>query len=81
LRVERRAEPEPPAAGGQECQENDRCGQQLVEDLAVDVDVVPDDVRLQRRDQRRGEPGARRDEAAADLVDEQRGRDGDGGLR
>ena len=51
---------------------------ELVEDLAVHVDVVPDEVRVQRRDARAAiSADPLRDEPPPDLVDEQRGRDRD----
>ena len=51
-------------------QQHDRDGEELVEDLAVLVDVVPDEVRVQRRDHRCDEAHPLRDEAPPDLVDE-----------
>ena len=42
---------------------------------------MPDDVRMQRRDQRGDEPDARRPQPRADLEDDERGRDGDDDLR
>jgi hypothetical protein len=45
------------------------------------VDVVPHEVRVQRRDGRRHEARTARDESTPELVDEQRGRDGDDDLR
>ncbi len=45
-----------------------------IEHLAVQVDVVPDDVRVQRRDQRGDEPDPGRAQARADLEHDERGR-------
>ena len=60
-----RAEPERPPLPEGEHAEHDRGREQLVEDLAVLVDVVPDEVRVQRRDHRgdHARPSARRSAA------------------
>ena len=79
-RAEDGAEPERPPLPEREHAEHDRGREQLVEDLAVLVDVVPDEVRVERRDDGRDHAGLPRDEAPPDLVDEQRGRDGDADL-
>ena len=68
--TERRAGQRP---AGDEGEPEHRRPEQLVEDLAVAVDVVPDEVRLQRRRERCDETDARREAAAADLVDDERG--------
>ena len=52
-----------------------------VEHLPVQVDVVPDDVRMERRDQRGDEPDAGRAQPRPDLEDDERRRDGDDDLR
>ena len=52
-----------------------------VEHLPVQVDVVPDDVRMQRRDQRGDEADAGRAQPRPDLEDDERGRDRDDDLR
>ena len=54
---------------------------QPVEHLAIQVDVVPDDVRVQRRDRRGDEADAGRAEPRPDREDDQRRRDRDGDLR
>ncbi len=55
--------------------------EEVVQDLAVHVHVVPDEVRVQRRQQRRDEPDPPVDDAPADLVDEPRRRDRHRGVR
>ena len=62
-------------------QQDDRRREELVQDLAVHVDVVPDEVWVERGGERGEEAGERRDPASPDLVDEQRGRGRDGDLR
>ena len=52
-----------------------------VEHLPVQVHVVPDHVRMERRDERGDEPDAGRPQSRADLEDDQRRRDGDDDLR
>ncbi len=54
-----------------------RRSEELVEDLAVAVDVVPDEVRLQRRDHRRDQADPRAKEPPAGLEDDDRRGDGD----
>ena len=49
--------------------------EEVVEDFAVHVHVVPDEVRVQRRQHRGDEPDLPVDDATADLVDEPRRRD------
>ena len=71
-------EPAAPLADEERQQDDDR-RQQLVEQLAVDVDVVPDEVRTERRHDRSDEPRAMREEPPPRLVDDEgrEGRDGD----
>ena len=54
---------------------------QLVEDLAVPVQVVPDEIGLERRDHRSHQPDARRQEPPPDLEHDDRRRDRDQELR
>ena len=70
-----------PACRDDENEQKDRGAQELVEDLPVDVDVVPDEVWVQRRDDRGDESGALGDVAAPDQIDEQGRRYGDRDLR
>ncbi len=55
--------------------------QEPVQQLAVQVDVVPDDVGVEGRDQRRDEADADRAQARADLEDDERCRDRHDDLR
>src|SRR5204863_6201035 len=57
--------------GGDDDAEHDRGGKQLVEDLAVEVDVMPHEVRVERRHHRSEHAGAPRQDARADRVDEE----------
>ncbi len=67
--------------GGHQRREDDRRGEQRVQDLAVHVDVVPDEVRVQRGERRGDDADPLRGDPAADLVDEERRRDRDERLR
>ncbi len=62
--------PARPVGGGQR-QVDDRGREHLVDDLAVDVDVVPDQVRVERGDDGRDQSRARGQEAPSGLVDDQ----------
>ena len=55
-------QPERPPAGEDQHEQDDRGGEELVEDLAVLVDVVPDEIRVQGGDDRRrpARPASRR---------------------
>jgi hypothetical protein len=78
---DRRGEPDCSCAGGSQHEQKERCGEQLVEDLAVDVDVVPDQVRVQRRDECGDDRGALGEIAAADRKHDERGACRNGDLR
>ena len=69
--------PDRAAARGEQRQPEHRRPDQLVEDLAVPVDVVPDEVGLEGRDHRGEQADPQREEAAADLEHAERGRDRD----
>jgi hypothetical protein len=58
-----------------------RRAEELVEDLPVAVHVVPDEIRLQRGDDRRDETRTRRELTPPDFVDDERGRDRNEELR
>ena len=64
-----------------ERQRDDACGERGVEDLAVDVDVVPEEVGVQRHREAGEEPGGRREPAATDPRHEQRRGERDQDLR
>ena len=68
------------ALGRNQCDEDDRGGEQLVEDLAVQVHVVPDEVRVERREQRSAERDALGGDSHSDRVDEPGGADRDDDL-
>ena len=70
----------PPLVRDQRAEREER-QRQPVEHLAIQVDVVPDDVRVQRRDRRGDEADAGRAEPRPDREDDQRRRDRDGDLR
>ena len=57
---------------GENRKEHDEGEQQSVQPLAVQVHVVPDDVRMQCGEQRGDDPDPRRAQASPDLQDEQR---------
>ena len=59
------------AIGGDERAQDERRGDELVEDLAVEVDVVPDEVRVQRGDDGGERPGRAREHTRTDGVDEE----------
>ena len=77
----RRAERRRAALEREQAEQRQRGEQEAVEDLAVDVDVVPDHVRVQRRQERGGDADPRRAQPPADLEHEQRSRHGDERLR
>ena len=77
----RHREPTPTRPLGREQRQvDDDRREQLVEDLAVDVHVVPDEVRVERRHERGDQPGPRGEEAPTGLVDDERSGGGDDDL-
>ena len=60
------------ALGGDHRGEGQCDSDEAVEDLAVDVDVVPDQIRVQRGDERRDQAGGQRVDSTAKLENEQR---------
>ena len=75
--AQRDAEPRRPAGDRQQRQPEHRGAEQLVEDLAVSVDVVPDEVGLERRDHGGDQADPRAQEPPSGLEDDDRSADGD----
>ena len=71
----------PSGSSGEQHEEEQRGGSELVEDLAVDVNVVPDQVRVQRCEQRCQEARKRIDELPSDPEHGHRRAGGDRDLR
>ena len=78
---ERGAEPDRSLLGDQQSEHERGGAEQLVEDLAVDVDVVPDQIRVQRRDEGGDQPRSRRQEAPSRPEDDEGGSGRDDDLR